>query len=276
MAEPVWQEQLRLRLVERNARESAFAPIIEQYRRLAQQTALLKERNATLLKASGALRGNASSSTLNSSSVEDNPVSAAYMASLESQISTLRDELGAVYKTQGQNAQRLLAMNETLREREEVARLDGEAIRKARDELAVLRRKVNEHKEQMTEKDRAIQILNDEISALQLELGQIEERNQILSKDNAKLLQRWLDAKQADAQKMNEANVMYEEMRSKHDELEARTQKIERNGADASAPDSPSVSGNEEAGEGSSSHLTSVKDGTPSPAKKTMTQTPNG
>ena len=30
MAEPAWQETLRLRLVERNARESTYAPIIEQ------------------------------------------------------------------------------------------------------------------------------------------------------------------------------------------------------------------------------------------------------
>ena len=30
MAEPSWQETLRLRLAERNARESAFASIIEQ------------------------------------------------------------------------------------------------------------------------------------------------------------------------------------------------------------------------------------------------------
>ena len=38
----------------------------------------------------------------------------------------------------------------------------------------------------------AAQILHDEISTLQLELGQVEERNGILQKDNAKLLQRWL------------------------------------------------------------------------------------
>ena len=30
MAEPLWQETLRIRLVERNARESAYSPIIEQ------------------------------------------------------------------------------------------------------------------------------------------------------------------------------------------------------------------------------------------------------
>jgi autophagy-related protein 16 len=60
------------------------------------------------------------------------------------------------------------------------------------------------------------QVLHDEINTLQLELGLIEERNQILSRDNAKLLQRWLDAKQQEANKMNEANDFYADMRSKH------------------------------------------------------------
>ena len=81
MAEASWQESLRLRLVERNHRESSFAPIIEQCtlpfdtskifnvsliccfqpdRRLALQTKLLKERNAHLLGAANAVRGTGS------------------------------------------------------------------------------------------------------------------------------------------------------------------------------------------------------------------------
>ncbi len=87
MAEPVWQELLRLRLAERNAKESAFAPVIEQCtcmpwslplspsylsiafrypkdRRLAQQTKLLKERNASLLRAVATVKQNPSSSTV--------------------------------------------------------------------------------------------------------------------------------------------------------------------------------------------------------------------
>lgn len=220
MAEPSWQETIRLRLVERNSKQSAFASLIEQYRRLAQQTKLLKERNASLLKAVGSVRANPSSSTVfipgTASPGEDNPVRAAYTASLESQISSLRDELASVYKTQGQNAQRLLAMNETLREKEELSRIDAENLRKARDEITHLRRKVDQHGEIMTEKDRTAQVLHDEINTLQLELGQIEERNQTLVKDNAKLLQRWLDDKQSQANKMNEANDFYEDMRSRH------------------------------------------------------------
>jgi autophagy-related protein 16-1 len=66
--------------------------------------------------------------------------------------------MAAVYKTQGQNAQRLLAMNETLREREEMMRIETENLRKAREELAMLRRKVEQHDEIMLEKDRGIQV----------------------------------------------------------------------------------------------------------------------
>jgi autophagy-related protein 16-1 len=91
--------------------------------------------------------------------LSSNPVRAAYIQSLESQISSLRDEVNAVYKTQGQNQQRLLAMTETLREREEMARVDGENLRKARDELTTLRRKTDQHNELMSEKDRTVQVL---------------------------------------------------------------------------------------------------------------------
>lgn len=88
----------------------------------------------------------------------NNPVRAAYLTSLETQISSLRDELANLYKTQGQNAQRLLSMNETLREKEELSRIDSENLRKLRDEVAALRRKVDQHAELMAEKDRTVQV----------------------------------------------------------------------------------------------------------------------
>ncbi|KAG6897326.1 hypothetical protein C0992_002384 [Termitomyces sp. T32_za158] len=298
MAEPVWQEQLRLRLTERNAKESAYASIIEQYRRLAQQTKLLKERNASLLRAVGTTKSNSSSSTVLVPGATDeyalrnqiycsdidialsNPVRAAYIQSLESQISSLRDELATVYKTQGQNAQRLLAMNETLREKEEVSRIDSESLRKSKEEITVLKRKVDQHAEIMAEKDRTIQILNDEISTLQLELGQIEERNTTLTKDNAKLLQRWLDAKQAEAHKMNEANQFYENMRSKHQAVlnwrEGSDGDIKgRSGPDAGSNTSdPNASGKGDAHE--PDLLTVMKDGLPSLTPNPLELTPNG
>ena len=49
-------------------------------------------------------------------------------------------------------------MNETLREKEELSRVDSENLRKFRDEIAVLRKKVEQHNELMAEKDRTAQV----------------------------------------------------------------------------------------------------------------------
>lgn len=112
------------------------------------------------------------------------------------------------------------------------------------------------------------QVLHDEINTLQLELGQIEERNQILIKDNAKLLQRWLDDKQAQANKMNEANDFYEDMRSRHQAVINW-----RDGGEVSG-NGPSQSGNGiKEGEATGETL---PDGTMSQGETSSEQTPNG
>lgn len=87
-----------------------------------------------------------------------NPVRQAYLASLESQISALRDERAAMYKAKDQNTQRLLSMTQTLLEKEEQSRTDSDSLRKTRDEVASLRRKVEQHNELMAEKDRTAQV----------------------------------------------------------------------------------------------------------------------
>jgi len=238
MASASWQEDLRLRLVERNRKESAYAGIIEQYRRLSQQTRLLKERNQSLLRAVGTAKSNPNANG-SSSGGPDSAVQAAYITSLESQISSLRDEMAAVYKTQGQNAQRLLSMNETLREKEEMNRIESENLRKAREELAILRKKVEQHDEIMLEKDRGVQVLHDEIQSLNLELNQVTSRNEVLKVDNASLLQRWLDHMNEAASKMNSANMFYEDLQSKG----WSDRKNPHTGGNATAGD-PLVSGN--------------------------------
>ena len=109
-----------------------------------------------------------------------------------------------------------------------------------------------------------------------MELGQIEERNATLTKDNAKLLQRWLDAKQAEAHKMNEANQFYENMRSKHQAV--------LNWRDGSEGDSQSRAGTDagsdtKSGKGEpheADHSTAMKDGLPSLILNPLEVTPNG
>jgi len=49
-------------------------------------------------------------------------------------------------------------MNETLREREELSRIDTENLRKTKEEIVTLKRKVDQHSELMSEKDRTVQV----------------------------------------------------------------------------------------------------------------------
>ena len=169
-------------------------------------------------------------------------------------------------------------MTETLREKEEFSRIEAESTRKLQEDAAVLARKVEQHNELMAEKDRTAQILHDEINTLQLELGQIEERNAILVKDNAKLLQRWLDAKQEEVNKMNEANEFYRDMRSKQDHGAAESvSPVGTGGGGTSdqANGTPArLSGNDQLNGTASTAKTT--DGTTSSGENSLSLTPNG
>jgi autophagy-related protein 16-1 len=50
---------------------------------------------------------------------------------------------------------------------------------------------------------------------LNLEYTTMEEQKEELRKDNATLLQRWIDRMNAEADKMNDANVFYEDMQTR-------------------------------------------------------------
>lgn len=54
--------------------------------------------------------------------------------------------------------------------------------------------------------------MHDELATAELELGQLQIRNESLMKDNASLLQRWLDSKNLEAEKLNEANIFYDQI----------------------------------------------------------------
>ncbi|PWY99317.1 autophagy protein 16, partial [Testicularia cyperi] len=248
-----WHHAVYLRLQERDALEKQHDTIHHHYRALAEQTRLLKQRNRSLLNASalGAAAvtsatttpstGSSSGSSATAgtgvgmssavsppasnagSAVPGNPVHLTYIASLEQQLSTLRDEVATLYKTQGQNAQRLLLMNESLREKEHESRTLAETLSRLQAEHEKIRRQADDLGNVVGEKERSIQILQDELATLSLELSQIEGRNEALKKDNASLLQRWLDRMNQEADRMNEGTLWLEEVRRRKEQPSAST-----------------------------------------------------
>ncbi|KAL8284270.1 hypothetical protein RQP46_005019 [Phenoliferia psychrophenolica] len=201
-----WADSIRAALIERDVSEKQGAPFAEAYRRLAQQTIVLKERNAALLSAS-ASKGNQLGS---SSSGAENPVRAALVASLEAQLTQTRSELSEQYKIQSSNAQRLLALTDNLREAEERGREERDELRRLRHEVEGLRERARWHKEVVAEKEKQLIILQDDHASLELELSQVTLQNENLKTDNSSLLQRWLETKNEEAARMNEANQWVE------------------------------------------------------------------
>lgn len=70
----------------------------------------------------------------------------------------MRDELATLYKTQSQNAQRLLVLNEQMRDRDEKERETGDESRRVTEELVRLRRKEEDLRGVVSEKDKMIQV----------------------------------------------------------------------------------------------------------------------
>lgn len=62
----------------------------------------------------------------------------------------------------------------------------------------------------MREKDRTIQVLQDELSTSHLELTKTDEKMKQLKAENSSLLQRWLKKMNEEAEHMNLANMLNE------------------------------------------------------------------
>ncbi|SDA05752.1 BZ3501_MvSof-1269-A2-R1_Chr5-2g07705 [Microbotryum saponariae] len=225
-----WLEAIRSQLIERDKRESSHRTLIAHSQRLAQHAAMLHQRNQALLNASlgqnsggtgagtvggpggtsGAGQGCSGSSVGRLTRPRSRIVSSfsavrqAMITSLESQLASTRHELAEQYKIQSTNAQRLLGLTDQLREFEDKGREEKDELRRLRTEVEGLRDRAKWHKEVVQEKERQLVILQDDLSALELELNQVTKQNKDLKTDNAGLLQRWLEAKNDEARRMNE------------------------------------------------------------------------
>ncbi|KAI8647022.1 WD40-repeat-containing domain protein [Parasitella parasitica] len=115
-----------------------------------------------------------------------------------------------MYKTQSENAQRLVNLNEQLRTREDKDIRQTEEIKHLSEAVKKLSAKCELQVQQLREKDVAIQILQDELAALQLEMVTTEDKIKKLRKENDQLLERWMNKMNEEAEKMNEATQFYE------------------------------------------------------------------
>jgi autophagy-related protein 16 len=84
------------------------------------------------------------------------------------------------------------------------------SIRRLTESNTFLARKNQEMTEVVNEKNVTIQVIQDELTTLQLEMSKLDERQRDLERENAQLLQRWLKKMNEEADKMNAGNAFLE------------------------------------------------------------------
>ncbi|KAI9503401.1 autophagy-related protein 16, partial [Coemansia spiralis] len=138
------------------------------------------------------------------SNIRANALAQQRITELEKEVEGLKEERTLLYRTQATNAQRLLDLSDRMRDTDERMRQQDLDIADSQEALRRANNKLNDVQATVKEKDGTIEILQDELSALQLEIVQIEERCARLQGENDDLVKRWLKKMNEEAEKVNE------------------------------------------------------------------------
>lgn len=98
------------------------------------------------------------------------------IAELEAKHTALKDERSELYKAQSQNTLKLLELTDQIKQRESRIVALNEEVAKEKQERVVYDRKLEDYENLVKEKNLTIQILQDELTALQLELIKMDEQ----------------------------------------------------------------------------------------------------
>ncbi|KAI9340410.1 WD40-repeat-containing domain protein [Zopfochytrium polystomum] len=215
-----WDTLVVQRLQQRDRLEqTGFATLFDSYNRLNDEFFQLQSHNAELQQQSETYKAQFEEATRVAESLKElgSPEAQKRQAGLEAELSALKVEQAELYRTQGQNAQRLLEVMEANKSHEVHIKKQAEEIQLITASRNTLATKLRDANELMKEKDGVIQILRDELSTHQLELVQREQQlNEAEAKlkkleaEHTQLVERWLHLKAEEAAKINQANEILE------------------------------------------------------------------
>ncbi|GAB5591196.1 hypothetical protein Unana1_06096 [Umbelopsis nana] len=216
---PPYEQALLQSFEERDSREHAFTAMVQSSNHLLEYIQSLKKQVTELQTANDRLgsRNTVLEEERNTLSQHGSPDMQQKALQLKEELQRLKNEQTEMYKIQGQNAQRLVDMNDKLRAYEESEKQSKLKIENMGAEIKRSTIQLEQQKQLLKEKDVAIQILQDELSTLQLEFTTTEEKNKQLVKENGELVQRWLKKMNEEAEKMNEATMFYERLKTIQD-----------------------------------------------------------
>ncbi|KAF9995361.1 hypothetical protein BGZ80_011241 [Entomortierella chlamydospora] len=239
-----WEADILGLFANRDKHEKAFTNMVDSYNELVQKLSYYVEQNKHLESTTQNAKDQHEKMARQVTVLREqgSPMNQKRSAELEAQVASLKDERAELYKTQGTNAQRLLDLNDILRNKDATLAQNKEEIRRLTEANTIFAHKNQDMQERLNEKNVTIQVIQDELQTLQLEMGKLDERQRELERENAQLLQRWLKMKNEEADRMNAANVFLENEQQETASLSQPVQSPGTRSLRSVGPDSPTQS----------------------------------
>lgn len=141
---------------------------------------------------------------------------------LQQKVEKLQEELSQSYRSNAAASQQLLQMSTTLQAVKEDADQKGRLVLEFGERLEAARAKIEELEVLLREKDAAVNLAAQEAARCREEVQEVNVKMKEMEGENRMLIDRWMELKMQDAERINEANAIYEDMmeRSKAGRLE--------------------------------------------------------
>ncbi|XP_033760176.1 autophagy-related protein 16-1-like [Pecten maximus] len=204
-----WKENLLLQLKCRNKKQKQpFEGLIQSHNKLFENATFLKSKNVHLTLETEKLKeenlglqikvesggggggGNAGDKNSN----------------LEHKLYKLQEELTELHRKRSENAQQIIDLNTSLQEKEKELQAKDNRLSDATATELAMKNAIKNLELTIMELEATNQMLKDEHQALQLAFTALEEKYRKAQEDNRELVERWMDQKSKDADKLNAEN----------------------------------------------------------------------
>ncbi|XP_059164215.1 autophagy-related protein 16-1-like [Physella acuta] len=199
-----WKAVILSQIQHRNHKQThPFTSLIQTNSRLFEIATSLQTKNVHLQVEIEKLK----EETLNSHVRGDGINSNVSTHLLEQKVFKLQEELTELHKKRGENAQQIIDLTALLQEKEKEMQHKDSMISDMRENNIALKQAKKTLEMAMTELEATNQMLKDEHQALQMAFTALEERYRKAQEDNSDLIQRWMEQKAKDADRMNAENA---------------------------------------------------------------------
>ncbi|XP_066266128.1 autophagy-related protein 16-1-like isoform X1 [Branchiostoma lanceolatum] len=204
-----WKQTLLLRLRDRNRVQTHFfADVIHAHNKLFESADTLKSQNVQLQLQTERLKQDKLDLEVKvlDTSANSGTGKGEKTQALEQKLFKLQEELTELHRRKGENSQQIIDLNSALQEKEKILTEKENKLLDTETHLEALKAECRNLEQAILEKDALHQALRDEHQALQMTFSALEDKLRKTQAENQELVERWLQQKSRDADKMNFEN----------------------------------------------------------------------